>query len=135
MRQYIRHPTDIPLEYHLVDIVAHEKNFLKNISEGGLSFQSTVCIEPGAMIHITIPLRDPVFETEGIVVWCRESEGQFEVGVQFKDPSSEFRVRMIEQVCQIEHYKTEILNKEGRKLTSAEAAREWIAKYAQHFPQ
>ena len=134
MRHYIRHPTDIPLEYHLVDVVTHEKDYLKDISEGGLSFQSAVCIDTGAKIHIRIPLREPVFETEGIVIWCRKSDNQYEVGMQFVDPSSEYRVRMVEQVAHIEHYKAEVLKNEGRHLTGAEAAKEWIAKYARDFP-
>ena len=134
MRHYIRHPTDIPLEYRLVDVVAHEKDYLKDIGEGGLSFQSAVCIDTGAKIHIRIPLREPIFETEGIVIWCRESANQYEVGMQFIDPSSEFRVRMVEQVAHIEHYKMEVLKNEGRQLTGAEAAKEWITKYARNFP-
>ena len=134
MRQYIRHPTDIPLEYRLVDVVAHDTEYLKDISEGGLSFQSVVCLDRGAKIHIRIPLRDPIFETDGIVVWCRENDNQYEVGVQFIDPASEFRVRMVEQVAHIEHYKAEVLKNEGRQLTGAEAAKEWIARYARDFP-
>ena len=135
MRQYIRHPTGIPLEYELSDVVAHQKDYLNNISEGGLSFQSTTHIEAGAVINIRIPLRKPVFEEKGIVKWCSENEGRFDVGVQFRDMSSEFRLRMVEQICHIEHYKKEVLEKEGRKLTGEEAAVEWIRKFARDFPK
>ena len=41
---------------------------------------------------------------------------------------------MPEQICQIEHYKNEMLTIKGRKLTGKEAASEWIAKYAKDFP-
>jgi len=135
MRQYIRHPTDIPLEYELGDVVAHQKDYLNDISEGGLSFQSNTHIEAGAVINIRIPLRKPVFEEKGIVKWCRENEGRFDVGVQFQDVSSEFRLRMVEQVCHIEHYKKEILENEGRTLTGEDAAVEWIQKFAKDFPK
>ena len=134
MRQYIRHPTDIPLEYRLVEAVVHDTKYLRDISEGGLSFLSAVCLGAGAKIHIRIPLREPVFETDGIVVWCRDSDNEYEVGVQFVDPASEYRVRMVEQVAHIEHYKMEVLKNEGRQLTGAEAAKEWIARYARDFP-
>jgi hypothetical protein len=41
---------------------------------------------------------------------------------------------MIEQICHIEHYRQEVLRVEGRKLSSKEAASEWISKYARDFP-
>ncbi len=135
MRQFIRHPTDIPLEFQLEDIIAQHKDYLNDISEGGLSFQSNKYIETGAVINIRIPLRDPVFEAKGIVVWCRESSGRYDVGVYFQEGSSEHRLRMVEQVCHIEHYKKEILEKEGRELSGEEAAIEWIKKYAKDFPR
>ncbi len=135
MRKFIRHPTDIPLEYELSEVVAHQKDYLINISEGGISFQSGTYIEAGSVVNIRIPLREPVFEEKGIVKWCRKTKSRFEIGVLFRDVSSEFRLRMVEQVCHIEHYKKEILEKEGRKLTGEEAAVEWIRKYAKDFPR
>jgi hypothetical protein len=41
---------------------------------------------------------------------------------------------MVEQVCHIEEYKQAMLRIEQRKLTSQQAAREWIDKYAAQFP-
>jgi len=134
MRQYIRHPSDIPINYELDNKISDQTEFLKNISEGGLCFQSKSYIEISAVIIIHIPIRTPPFEEKGMVLWCSQSDEMYDVGVQFKDISSEFRVRMIEQICQIEHYKNEILRIKGRKLTGKEAASEWIAKYAKDFP-
>jgi hypothetical protein len=37
---------------------------------------------------------------------------------------------MVEQVCHIEHYRKEVMVCEGRQLTSEDAAKEWVAKYA-----
>ena len=133
MRQYIRHPSDIPIEYELAGLVASQKDFLNDISKGGLSFQSKIYIKTGSSINIRIPLRKPVFEEKGIVVWCREKNGRYDVGIKFAKKTSEFRLRMIEQICYIEHYKSEILEKEGRKLSGKEAAVEWIKKYAKDF--
>jgi len=134
MRQYIRHPTDIPIDYNIGDLVVDEREYLNNISHGGLSFQSKICIETGSKIMIRIPIREPLFEEEGIVVWCSERNEFYDVGIQFKNKLSEFRIRMIEQVCHIEHYKQEVLEKEGRNLSGKEAAAEWISKYAKDFP-
>jgi len=41
---------------------------------------------------------------------------------------------MIEQICHIDHYRKEVLEREGRQLSSAEAAMEWVTKFAQDFP-
>ena len=41
---------------------------------------------------------------------------------------------MIEQICHIEHYRAEVEGKEGRELSSQEAAKEWISSYAGDFP-
>ena len=40
---------------------------------------------------------------------------------------------MVQQVCAVEHYRQEELQK-GRVLNSQQAASEWIAKYAGRFP-
>lgn len=135
MRKFIRHPSDIPIKYELDDVTAYSDEYLKNISQGGLCFFSKIEIAAGTLIHIRIPLLKPVIEVDGFVVWSRRTEGHYEVGVSFKDANTEFRVRMVEQVCHIEHYKREILEKEGRSLTGEEAAVEWIAKYAENFPR
>ena len=134
MRQYIRHPTNIPIDYNIGDLIVDEREYLNNIGHGGLSFQSRAPIEVGSQIMICIPIREPLFEEEGIVVWCSKRGDIYDVGVQFTNKLSEFRIRMVEQVCHIEHYKQEVLEKEGRTLSGKEAAAEWISRYAKNFP-
>jgi hypothetical protein len=52
-----------------------------------------------------------------------------------RNPLSMYKLlRMVEQICQICHYQREILEKEERSLSGAEAAAEWVAKYARDFP-
>jgi hypothetical protein len=41
---------------------------------------------------------------------------------------------MVEQVCHIEHYRNEVLALEGRRLSTKQAAEEWIKKYSASFP-
>ena len=139
MRKFIRHPTDIPIEYKLDDVVAHKKEYLSDVSHGGLSFLSRIFLEPGSVIHLCIPIHKPVFTAEGVIVWCRRNEKYedscYDVGVEFKEKKTEYGIRMVEQVCYIEHYKKEVSEKEGRKLTGKEAAVEWINKYAKDFPK
>ena len=135
LRQYLRHPSDVPLAYHLGEVVTDRSHYLRNIGAGGLCFSSRIAISPGAHIHIEIPIAEPVFKADGVVVWCEPAEENFEVGVRFDGVDAEYGLRMVEQVCQIEHYRHEIFRSEGRILSSEEAALEWIKKYAARFPQ
>jgi hypothetical protein len=136
MRQFLRHPTDIPIAYRLGRGLAGQSRPLRNVGHGGLCFVSTLAIAPGAEIQIEIEVAEPTFRAEGLVVWCRPSpgDGDYEVGVRFDGVETEYAVRMVEQVCQIEHYRREVERCEGRTLGSQEAAMEWIERYAARFP-
>lgn len=134
MRQFIRHPADIPIEVGARGQLAHAIHNTFNLSVGGLEFPCEREFEPGAVVEIRIPFVRPPFEAEARVAWCNAREGCFELGVEFLDHDDAFLVRMVEQVCHIENYKKEISRTEGRLLSSEEAAMEWINKYASRFP-
>lgn len=134
MRKFIRHPSDIPIEIALERPTAHDNGALHDVSNGGLCFSSRDAYRVGAIIRIRIPVSRPVFETTGRVAWCNEKNGLFITGVEFLNQEDVYRMRMVEQVCYIEHYKNEVKLHEGRDLTSQEAALEWIAKSARDFP-
>lgn len=134
MRKYIRHPSDIPIEFD-IEGESHGLDSLKDVSFGGLSFNSRQRIPAGSQISITISFVDPPFQSSVKVKWCRKQGDSYIVGVSFIDPEDAYRARMIEQVCHIEHYKREVLEKDGRDLTGEEAASEWINRYAHKFPK
>ena len=134
-REFIRHPSDIPISYELEDVARPEEEALKNVSVGGLCFQSVTAIEPDQGLVISFPIINPTFMVKGVVVWCAERGGAYYIGVKFQDRAIEFRVRMVEQICHIEHYRKEVLRTEGRSLSAAEAAHEWIDRHAHTFPQ
>ena len=134
MRSFIRHPSNIPIDFQLEDLVVEGNEYLKNVSIGGLAFNSRAEIDIGSVIRIKIPLIQPVFQALGRVTWCRPDDQFYEVGIEFLDENDKFRARMVEQICHIEDYKQEVLKNEGRKLTGEEAASEWIKKYALQFP-
>ncbi len=134
MRNYIRHPSDIPIHVLPVESGADDAQPLNDISHGGLSFYSCTAHVPGMVIRLKIPLVTPIFEAPGKVVWCRATTTGFIVGIEFLDSVDMFRARMVEQICHIEHYKKTVRANEGRALSNQEAALEWISKYAQGFP-
>jgi len=135
MREYIRHPSSIPLEVMISDQSGYQEDRLNNVSIGGLSFRSQSELGPGIRVVIRIPLLGDSAQVHGQVVWCNKLREAYEVGVAFLDKEEAFRTRMVEQICHIEEYRNHILESEGRELTSEQAATEWIAKYADHFPQ
>ena len=135
MREYIRHPSSIPLEVKIADRAERQGEYLNNVSLGGLSFHSASQLEAGARVTIRIPLLRDFIQVNGQVVWCNKLDNAYEVGVAFQDKEEAFRTRMVEQICHIEQYRNEVWQREHRQLTSEQAAVEWIKKYANTFPE
>lgn len=135
MRKFIRHPSDIPIEFSIDELAVNDKEYLNDISFGGLSFRSKSPVKTGAVILIKIPFLKPEFQSRAVVKWCRKRGDVYDVGVAFDDQEEAFKTRMVEQICHIEHYKREVYEKEGRELTGEEAAVEWIKRYAASFPR
>lgn len=135
MREYIRHPSGIPLEVKIAELPDPQNEYLNNVSLGGLSFHCKYQLETGAQISIRIPLLRGTFHVIGQVVWCRKQEGGYEVGAAFRDEEEAFRTRMVEQICHIEEYRNKVMTDEQRELSSEQAAIEWITKYADAFPK
>ena len=134
MRRYIRHPSSIPITYHLENKSDAHEELVSNIGHGGLCFRSCEPVPVGSTIYLQIPVHEPAFDAVGTVVWCKDRGDHCEIGVEFDDSDMEFRVRMVEQVCYIEHYRQEVEHEEGRKLNSRDAALEWIRKFGDSFP-
>ncbi len=128
-RRVIRYTAEeIPMEYSFAEIVAHQKEYLHDISTGGLCFKSHKYIEKGTLIFIEMPLVIPVFREKGKVVWCAKRKDYYDVGVEYVDRDMKSHANIVEQVCDIEDYKHDVLKKEGRKLSGEEAAVEWLSK-------
>lgn len=133
-REYLRHTVGVPLE---VERVGESDPLVQagvNVSHGGLAFLSSWCPQVGEVLQLRIPTVEPAFEAHARVTWCRPEAGRFLVGVQFLDASDAFRSRMVQQVCSIENYRNDVRLREGRELSTQEAAAEWIAKFAGRFP-
>ena len=134
-RQFIRHPTGMPIQFSLEGDIPPLREHLRNVSEGGLCFCAHVSLDAGHIIHVRIPVIDQLFEADGIVTWCHITDCGYEIGVRFSQENDLFGVRMVEQLCYIEEYRLGVQRDEGRKLTSEEAASEWIALFAADFPR
>lgn len=113
-------------------MVANRHDYQLNIGQGGLCFSSNRALPLGAHIQIEIPIAEPAFRAEGILAWSHERDGDFETGVRFTGAEAEYNLRM---VGQIEHYRREVPEREGRVISSEEAALEWIRQYVADFPR
>lgn len=144
IRNFIRHPTDIPIELiPQVSTLSSAKGLssemkvekMENVSSGGLMFQSSIPYSQNEEIKVRINSVKPQFEAVATVTWCRKSGRHYLVGLEFTDKDTEFKIRMVEQVCHIMHYRNKVLVTEGRILDNDEAAQEWIAQHASDFPK
>lgn len=131
-RNYIRHPTAIPLQFELG--IGKHTCAAKDVNEGGLCFVCNKPVKVNQDIKITIQSCEPQFSANGVVKWCSKDGNHFLVGVAFEDDAVKYAVRMVEQVCHIENYRKQLQRETGIALTSEEAAMEWIKKYAANFP-
>jgi hypothetical protein len=133
-REFLRHTIRVPLEVRRIADSSLVREHSVNVSFGGLAFLSGTCPEIGEVLRLRIPVVEPVFEADARVAWCMSEAEKFLVGVEFLDSRTAFQSRMVQQVCSIENYRQEVQEREGRTLTSQEAASEWVTKYAGRFP-
>jgi hypothetical protein len=134
MRNYIRHPVSIPIQVSSTseyegEVEAH------NLSTGGLCFFTEIPVKVGSVVDLSISYVQPDYKGEGIIVWRRGTKPSgYEVGVRFANDDEYFRMRMVEQVCQIEKYRQHLAEL-GRNLTPEAAALDWIERFAAEFDQ
>jgi len=133
-RQYIRHPSRMPIRFELCGDLPWRDEYLRNVGEGGLCFATALALDPDLPIRVIIPVLGQQYAIEGAVAWCRPVASAYEVGVRFFTPQDRFCVRMVEQLCYIEDYRLQVEHEEGRRLSSEQAAEEWIALFADQFP-
>lgn len=132
MRQFIRHPSNIPIRVEAGEV--RHADQLTDIGYGGLRFYSRTPLAKGRMVTIRIEVGNPPFEIMARVVWARRRDDGYETGVEFVDERDAYKARMVEQICHIEEYRQRVQEQEGRQLSSREAALEWIERYAGSFP-
>lgn len=135
MREFIRHPVSVPFQLQQLDgELQYGMSTLNNVSIGGVSCLSSDPVEKGKTVKLKIESINPNFEITGKTVWCRVRKDQYEIGIEFiLTEDKAFLLRMVEQICYIEDYRNEVLQSEGRDLSSEQAAKEWIEKYASNF--
>ena len=133
MHTYLRHPSDMPVELRLRRLPPISRQQLCNISLGGLACNSSRRFRRGSAVELRIPALGEQARYRGVVAWCRRQADAFLVGIAFLDEDTLFRARMVEQICQIEHYRREQEQLRGQPLDSESMAHEWITRHAAEF--
>ena len=133
MRHFLRHPSDMPVELVVRKQACLPKPRLNNISLGGVACNSNRAFRRGTAIEMRIPMFGEQARYPGLVAWCRKQGEHFLVGIAFTDGDTLFRARMVEQVCQIEHYRQQREQELGCSLSVETAALEWISEHAAEF--
>ncbi len=132
MRRFIRHPTDFPILVYSQDSSHGDEASLCDISQGGLACSLHRELRPGEQVELGIPSLQEDYRILGLVVRCRCGAKGCRVGIRFNDETESFKSKMVEQVCQIEHFRQELC-REGRELDSEAAAKEWIERFGSQF--
>jgi len=132
MRKFVRHPSSIPIELSALRDAVSEPTHLSNISTGGLACRVAHPLAEGSSVVLRMPCIWPDYSGTGVVAWCHEVPDGFEVGIQFGGQDA-FKTRMVEQLCQIEQYRQQVLADQGRAIDVEQAAQEWIGQHAEDF--
>jgi len=133
-QMFLRHPSDVPIMVNVLSSSAARNAFLLHAKSNGLIFRNSFALSSGMLIRVTIPVVQPYFELLGYISWCRKRGHAYEVGLALMSEADVMRVRMVEQICYIEHYRRFEFESTGRSISGDEAAQEWIQKYAASFP-
>ena len=134
MRHFLRHPSDLPVELVLRKQTRLPRQKLNDISLGGVACNSNRSFRRGTSIELRIPMFGKDACYAGLVAWSRKQADHYLVGICFVDEDTLFRARMVEQVCQIEHYRRLRERELGESLSIESVAQEWIAEHAADFP-
>lgn len=133
MREFLRHPSDIPVDVRILRQTDLRPAQLKDVSVGGVCCRVARPIRAGCQVEFAVPSLCSGFTGRGVVVWCQPAADTFQVGIQFVNYRDRFQARLVEQLSQIEHFRREMEQSEGRFMDGEQAAREWISRHAEEF--
>ena len=145
-RSAIRHAVELPIKYRILTerketarltSQTARSDYIKDISEGGLLFLSTQHFQMGTLLELTFPVKDKVFAMQGRVVHASRDGGSrlYRTGIRFSKADSVFKIKMAEQLYQIDEYRKLLSGEEGRVVSEEEAAHRWIERHSREFAQ
>ncbi|MFH0909699.1 MAG: PilZ domain-containing protein [bacterium] len=137
-RQFLRHPLDVPLRCVIRVQADEETGGIRDISDGGAAFFSPKKYRKGQGVDMTFPVFADCPVLHGNIVWSmtnKDAPGSHINGVKFADNRDKQMLRLVEQICHIMSYRVMQEHLTGKAMSADEAAREWMSKYAESFPE
>ena len=135
-RKYYRHPIQVPIKLSPTEGGAGTVTESCDLSLGGLNFIWPKKLTRGAVLDITIPVKEKLFQLRGKVMFSREDRktARYSTGISFVDFPSAFKARLAEEVLQILEYRKSLSRESGEDVSEEEAASRWVRERASRFP-
>ncbi len=137
-----RHVVELPIKYKIVAETKKNQTALhiskiKNICDGGLLFLSSEPFELGIKLELSLPLKHQIFTIRGKVVRVdRDPDTDlYRIGIHFSRITHVFKVKMAEQLHQIDRYQQTLSKEEGRIVPEEEAAHRWVEAHSRDFAE
>jgi hypothetical protein len=137
-RQFLRHPMDVPLRCVIRTQADEITGGVRDISDGGAAFFASKKFRKGLAVELSFPVFKDGPAISGKIVWSmadKDSPGSHINGVKFADNRDKKMLRLVEQICHIMSYRVMQEHLTGKTMSADEAAREWLGKYADTFPE
>ncbi|GAB4350920.1 MAG: hypothetical protein Kow006_14280 [Gammaproteobacteria bacterium] len=99
-----------------------------------LRFQSQRPVAAGVWLELIIPVAGESCTVTGEVVDHQSTDEGYRIAVCITQRNSSFKLRMVEQLCHIAHYRASRIRQGGCELSEEQAAEEWILRHAASFP-
>ena len=125
------HPDGMPSTYSPCVHRAKRGDILQDVR---LRFNSHGHIAPDSFIDITISVAGDFHPFCTQVLSSQRNGTGFETQVGFLTRPDAFRIRMVEQLCQIRAYHRQLEKEDGQALPLERVAEEWIARFGADFP-
>jgi len=106
-----RHIAQIPIDYKIHGEQRERTDHTKNISFGGLCFQTQSYIKPGTVLILKFPTFNPKIEVGGKIVWCSQKKDYVDIGVQFFEENDTYRVKIVEEIYYLQSIRKKSLKK------------------------
>lgn len=132
MKRFINHPAEFPIVVSTAGSERCDQTSLCHLSDGCLTCHLLRAFSTGEPVTLEVPAICQPCTLLGNVANCHRCGEGFRLNIRFEDDDEIFKSKMLEQVCQIEHYRRELLRK-GRALDRETAAYEWIEQYSDQF--
>ena len=131
MREHVRHLAGIPIE--IVHNGGRDRYVLQNVSLGGIACYGDVSLPERTKVQVHMYLLKPAYSAHGHIIWCKQGEQGYELGIELSGEKDRARLHMIEQISHIEHYRNEVKLSEQRDIDGEQAAREWVATHVSDY--